>query len=337
MKTDESSDFETEIFGEILKTYGDRFLYRIYNDLFFDGDRVHGEFPSMADIPTTHHSVFRFYLPKYFSENSDKPKIEFVQELHGSLNRWLKCKHRVLNTGLNTARFIFCLEHGSTQENEIHLHLLTHIHPKVKDLVMGDVSDFFRELELNPPWGVATTKTTTVYDHLGIVSYFCKVEKDPTGKERGFKKFGFTKGFRTVIRKHLHKPLELPDPIPLVIVPFDRSDELQTPFCSKEGIPARNAGPSFKNGKVLEDKYLYDNPNPSCRSHCHSTLAIRPDGLHIASDSPAESPPSREEAQAPKVCTLRKTGFEQDPEKETGQPLHQHLPRNDWGHLVCFL
>jgi hypothetical protein len=219
MKTEKNSDYDQEIFGEILKTYGDRLLFRIYNDLFFDGDRVHGEICLMADVSTTHHTVFRFNLPRYFSENSDKPKKEFIDDLHATLNRWLHCKHRGLNTGLNTVRFIFSLEHGSTVENEVHLHLLTHIHPRVRDLVMGDVSDFFLELEYDPPLGVASTKTTTVYDHLGLVSYFCKVEHDSTGRERGYKKFGFTKGFKTVIRKHLHKPLELPEPIPLVIVP----------------------------------------------------------------------------------------------------------------------
>jgi len=219
MKKSKHTDDEVEIFGEIVKNYGDRLLYRINTDFYFEGGRVHGEFPSMADIPTTHHTTFRFNKPKYFSENSDKPKQELVQDLHGSLNRWLQCKHRGLNTGLNTARFIYSLEHGSTVENEVHLHLLTHIHPRVKDLVVGDVSDFFLELEYDLPWGVSSTKTTTVYDHLGLVAYFCKVEHDSRGRERGFKKFGFSKGFKTVIRKYLHKPLELSEPIPLVIVP----------------------------------------------------------------------------------------------------------------------
>lgn len=219
MKTEKNSDLDPEIFGEILNTYGNRIFYRIFNDLYFDGERVHGEFPALVDVLTTHHTVFRFNLPKYFSANSIKAKKEFVQDLHGSLNRWLQCKHGGLNTGLNTARFIYCLEHGSTLENEVHLHILTHLHLGVKDLVMGDVSDFFLELEYDLLHGVASSKTTTTYDHLGLISYFCKVEKDSIGRERGFKQYAFTKGFRTVIRKKFHKPLELPEPIPLVILP----------------------------------------------------------------------------------------------------------------------
>lgn len=330
MKTVKDHNTDTEIHGKILNIYSDRIFCKIDKDLFFDGHRVHPEFPAIMSVPTTHHTTFRFNSPRYFSVNSDKPKNELIDGLHGTLNRWLKCKHRGMRTGLNTARFIYSLEHGSSVEDEVHLHLLTHIHLGVRDLVMNDVTDFFLELECKPPPGVASMKTTTVYDNAGIVSYICKVEQDTSGRDRGFKKFRFSRGFISVIRKKLYKPLELPDPIPLLVVPLDRSDKLQTPLRSGNRYSSTECRPC----KAIEvGKYPHEHSNPSCRSYFPSPLAIRPDGYHVASGGTEKSKSPEAKAQRPQVCPLQGTQVRGDPQKKEGSQLHERLPGNDWHHL----
>ena len=219
MNPDTEIDYYSETCSEILNSYNGREFYRIGWDLFFDGERVHSEFPVMVSIPTTHHTTFSFNIPKYLSENSEKPKRELLEEIFGSLNRWLQCKHKGMNTGENTVRYIYSVEYGATAEDEVHLHLLTHIDIKVKDLVLGDVSEFFQELEYDLPFGVSSIKTTTVYDHAGIVSYICKVERDFFGRDRMDKKIRVSNGFQKVIKRKFYKPLETPEPVRIAVDP----------------------------------------------------------------------------------------------------------------------
>ena len=219
MKPETEIDYYSDTWSEILNSYDGREYYRVEWDFFFDGERIHSEFPMLMSVPTTHHMTWRFNIPKYFSEHSEKPKRELLKDIFGSLNRWLHCKHKGINTGENTVRYIYSIEYGATAEDEVHLHLLTHIHLGVKDLVMGDVSDFFQELEYDLPFGVSSIKTTTVYDHAGIVSYICKVERDFMGRDRTDKKIRFSDGFQKIIRRKFYKPLEMPDPFRIAVCP----------------------------------------------------------------------------------------------------------------------
>jgi hypothetical protein len=212
-------EFYSEPYSEILNSYDGREFYRMDGDLFFNGNRVHSEFPVIMSVPTTHHTTFRFNIPKYFSENSEKPKRELLKDIFGSLNRWLQSKHKGLPTGQNTVRYIWSVEYGATVEDEVHLHLLTHIHQGVKDLVMSDVSDFFLELEYDSPFGVSSTKTTTSYEQAGIVSYICKIEWDSMGRYRMDKKIRVSNGFQKVINRKFYKPEEMPEPFHIAVDP----------------------------------------------------------------------------------------------------------------------
>jgi len=219
MKTLIEEESYTEPYAEILNTYGGREYFRIGSDFFFDKQRVHSEFHTTIDVPSTHHTTFRFNIPKYYSVNSEKPKRKFLDDIFSTLNRWLQCKHKGLQTGGNTVRYIWSMEHGSAVEDEVHLHLLIHIDLRVKDLVMNDVSDFLLELEYDLPFGVSSVKTTTVYDHAGIVSYICKVERDTMGRDRMDKKIRVSDGFQKVIKRKFYKPLEMPEPFRIAVEP----------------------------------------------------------------------------------------------------------------------
>ena len=219
MNPETEIDYYSDTCSEILNSYSGREFYRIEWDLFFNGRRVHSEFPVIMSVPTTHFTSIRFNIPKYFSEHSEKPKRKFLKDIFGSLNRWLQSKHKNLQTGINTVRYIWANEYGSSIEDEVHLHLLIHIDLRVKDLVMSDVSDFFQELEYDLPFGASSIKTTTVYDHAGIVSYICKVERDFMGKDRTDKKIRFSDGFQKIIRRKFYKPLEMPEPFRIAVDP----------------------------------------------------------------------------------------------------------------------
>lgn len=197
-------------FAEVLNTYGGRPFYRIGNDLFFDGERVHSDFPSLMSVPWSMHTSIRFNLPRYQSEHADNPKKELLERIYKRLNKRIQLRHRGIKSGNDTARYIYSNEFGAS-DDEVHLHLLTHLHQEVGDLVKDEVLDFFQGLNERLPSGVESIHTTDVYDSAGIVSYICKVERDSFGRDRLDKKLRFSKGFQTIITRKFYKPTEMPD------------------------------------------------------------------------------------------------------------------------------
>ena len=111
MKNHTDTDDYEEPFSEILNIYGGRPFYRIGNDLFFDGDRVHSDFPSLMSVPWSLHTSIRFNLPRYQSEHADNPKKELLERIYKRLNKrmvvtmyilrnFLKVKFRNIQTVL---------------------------------------------------------------------------------------------------------------------------------------------------------------------------------------------------------------------------------------------
>lgn len=212
-----TDDYE-EPFSEILNTYGGRPFYRIGNDLFFDGERVHSDFPSLMSVPWGLHTSIRFNLPRYQSEHADTPKKELLERIYKKLNKRIQLRHRGIKSGNDTARYIYSNEFGAS-DDEVHLHLLTHLHNEVKDLVKNEVLDFFQGLNGRLPCGVESIHTTDIYDTAGIVSYICKVERDSDGRDRMDKKLRFSKGFQKVISRKFYKPKDMPDPFIMTVEP----------------------------------------------------------------------------------------------------------------------
>lgn len=219
MKNHTDTDDYEEPFSEILNTYGGRPFYRIGNDLFFDGDRVHSDFPSLMSVPWSLHTSIRFNLPRYQSEHADTPKKEFLERIFKKLNKRIQLRHKDIQSGNDTARYIYSNEFGAS-DDEVHLHLLTHLHHEVSDLVKDEASDFFQGLNGRLPSGVESIHTTDIYDTAGIVSYICKVERDSVGRDRMDKKLRFSKGFQKVIKRKFYKPKEMPDPFIMTVEPL---------------------------------------------------------------------------------------------------------------------
>jgi hypothetical protein len=218
MKTLTDTELYDEPFAEVLNTYGGRPFYRIGNNLFFDGDRVHSDFPVVISPPLYAHTTIRFNKPIYQSEHSDIPKKKLLEGIYGKLNKRIQVRHRGIKTGNDTARYIYSNEYG-VADKEVHLHLLTHIHHEVKDLVKDEVLDFFEGLKQRLPWGIESIHTTDIYDTAGIVSYICKVERDSNGQDRLDKKLRFSKGFQKIIKRKFYKPNEMPDPFRILVEP----------------------------------------------------------------------------------------------------------------------
>jgi len=207
-------------FAEVLNTYDGRPFYRIKNDLFFDGDRVHSDFPSLMSVPWSLHTSIRFNLPKYQSEHAETPKRFLLERLYNKLNKRIQLRYRNIQSGNDTTRYIYSNEFGAS-DTEVHLHLLTHIHQEVEDLVKDEVLDFFQGLNRRLPHGVESIHATDVYDAAGIVSYICKVEHDSYGRDRMDKKLRFSKGFQKIIKRKFYKPDEKPDPFLIAVEPIE--------------------------------------------------------------------------------------------------------------------
>ena len=218
MKTIESTGLYREKYAEILNSYGGREFYRIENDIFFDGERVHSDFPVLMSVPFTHHTTIRFNEPWYFSENAEESRKELLESIYKTLNNRIERVFFGLKTGNDTARYIYSNEYGAS-DDEIHLHLLTHLHTGVSDLVSCEVSKFFSELEKSEIMGIGSIKTSEIYDAAGIVSYICKIEKDSMGALRMDKKLRFSKGFQRVIKQKFYKPDDFPEPFRMLVCP----------------------------------------------------------------------------------------------------------------------
>jgi len=216
MKTPTDTESYQDPFAEILNTYDERPFYRIKNDLFFDGDRVHSEFPSLMSVPWSLHTTIRFNLPKYQSEHADTPKRLLLETLYNKLNKRIQLRYKSIKSGNDTTRYIYSNEFGGS-DTEVHLHLLTHIHQEVDHLVKDEVFDFLKGLNRRLPSGVESIHTTDVYDTAGIVSYICKVEHDSVGRDRMDKKLRFSKGFQKIIKRKFYKPNEKPDPFVIAV------------------------------------------------------------------------------------------------------------------------
>jgi hypothetical protein len=218
MKTLTDTELYDEPFAEVLNTYGGRPFYRIGNNLFFDGERVHSDFPSLMSVPWSLHTSIRFNLPEYQSEHADTPKRLLLERLFNKLNKRIQLRYKNIKSGNDTARYIYSNEFGAS-DDEVHLHLLTHLHQEVRDLVKDEVLDFFKGLNGRLPSGVESIHTTDVYDTAGIVSYICKVERDSVGRDRLDKKLRFSKGFQKIIKRKFYKPNEMPDPFRILVEP----------------------------------------------------------------------------------------------------------------------
>jgi len=218
MKTLTDTELYDEPFAEVLNTYGGRPFFRYNNDLFFDGERVHSDFPSLMSVPWSLHTSIRFNLPKYQSEYADTPKRLLLERLYNKLNKRIQLRYKNIKSGNDTARYIYSNEFGAS-DDEVHLHLLTHLHQEVEDLVKDEVLDFFQGLNRRLPHGVESIHATDVYDAAGIVSYICKVEHDSLGRDRMDKKLRFSKGFQKIIKRKFYKPNEMPDPFRILVEP----------------------------------------------------------------------------------------------------------------------
>ena len=218
MTTLKDTELYDEPFAEVLNTYGGRPFFRYNNDLFFDGERVHSDFPSLMSVPWSLHTSIRFNLPKYQSEHADTPKRLLLERLYNKLNKRIQLRYKNIKSGNDTARYIYSNEFGAS-DDEVHLHLLTHLHQEVRDLVKDEVLDFFKGLNGRLPSGVESIHTTDVYDTAGIVSYICKVERDSVGRDRLDKKLRISKGFQKVITRKFYKPDEMPDPFRILVEP----------------------------------------------------------------------------------------------------------------------
>jgi hypothetical protein len=216
-KHTDTEDYE-EPCSEVLNTYEGRPFYRIGNNLFFDGERVHSDFPSLMSVPWSLHTSIRFNLPRYQSEHAETPKKELLERIYKRLNKRIQLRHKGLKSGNDTARYIYSNEFGAS-DDEVHLHLLTHLHHEVRDLVKDEALDFFQGLNGRLPSGVESIHTTDVYDTAGIVSYICKVERDSVGRDRMDKKLRFSKGFQKIIKRKFYKPNEMPDPFIMTVEP----------------------------------------------------------------------------------------------------------------------
>jgi hypothetical protein len=218
MTTLKELELYDEPFSEVLNTYGGRPFYRIGNDLFFDGERVNSDFPSLMSVPWSMHTSIRFNLPRYQSEHAETPKRELLERIYKRLNKRIQLRHRGIQSGNDSARYIYSNEFGAS-DDEVHLHLLTHLHQEVGNLVKNLVLDFFQGLNGRLPSGVESIHTTDVYDTAGIVSYICKVERDSLGRDRLDKKLRFSKGFQKIIKRKFYKPNEMPDPFRIMVEP----------------------------------------------------------------------------------------------------------------------
>ena len=218
MTTLTDTELYDQPFAEVLNTYGGRPFYRIGNDLFFDGERVHSDLPSLMSVPWSLHTSIRFNLPKYQSEHADTPKRLLLERLYKKLNKRIQLRYKNIKSGNDTARYIYSNEFGAS-DDEVHLHLLTHLHHEVRDLVKDVVLDFFQGLNGRLPSGVESIHTTDIYDTAGIVSYICKVERDSVGGDRLDKKLRFSKGFQKIIKRKFYKPNEMPDPFRMLVEP----------------------------------------------------------------------------------------------------------------------
>ena len=218
MKTLTDTELYDEPFAEVLNTYGGRPFYRIGNNLFFDGERVHSDFPSLMSVPWSLHTSIRFNLPEYQSEHADTPKRLLLERLFNKLNKRIQLRYKNIKSGNDTARYIYSNEFGAS-DDEVHLHLLTHLHQEVENLVKDEILDFFKGLNGRLPSGVESIHTTDVYDTAGIVSYICKVERDSVGRDRLDKKLRFSKGFQKIIKRKFYKPNEMPDPFRILVEP----------------------------------------------------------------------------------------------------------------------
>jgi len=141
-----------------------------------------------------------------------------LERLYNKLNKRIQLRYKNIKSGNDTARYIYSNEFGAS-DDEVHLHLLTHLHQEVRDFVKDEVLDFFQGLNRRLPYGVESIYTTDVYDTAGIVSYICKVERDSVGRDRLDKKLRFSKGFQKIIKRKFYKPNEMPDPFRILVEP----------------------------------------------------------------------------------------------------------------------
>jgi len=188
---------ENEYNNEIkIRTLNGRKLTMRGNDLFFEGEQVTSEFYRFVDIPFSYHVSIRFtgYLT---NPNNTKERKRFLDDLIYPLNRHLKANHPALKSGNSTVNYVSVTEFGAS-EDEVHMHVLIHIHPEVLELVENEVLQCLEELKPLPLRGMESICTTKVYDVAGVVSYFTKMEY---GRDREFKEFVLSSGFLQKIIK----------------------------------------------------------------------------------------------------------------------------------------
>jgi len=187
---------ETENIKEVtIREINGRSLSLRGDDLFFDGLPVTSEFYRFVDVPFSFHVSIRF-TGNLTNPNKTKERKRFLDDLICPLNRHLKEKHPDLKSGNSTVNYVSVTENGAS-EDEVHMHVLIHIHPEVLELVEDEVHECLRGLVDLPLRGVESIVTTKVYDVAGVVSYFTKQEY---GWE--FKHFVLSSGFLNKIIKY---------------------------------------------------------------------------------------------------------------------------------------
>jgi hypothetical protein len=133
----------------------------------------------------------------FSKERNSKQRKDYCHDLAKKVNAILFEKYPDAASGLNTAKFVFVEEFG--ESDEVHVHLLWHLDERAEHLA-PEVLTYLNNLEPKEVCGVRCFVSKLIYDKLGAVSYFCKVEKG-----RPYKEFEYSPRFRSTIKRKIRQ------------------------------------------------------------------------------------------------------------------------------------
>ncbi len=182
----------------IEKIHGEN-LINTDKGLFFRKYRVHPEFRNLVKTPLDIFTTIRDPFPEFHKLYNNKVREHYCAEIAKDLNLWIQERYQNIPSLSKTARFVRVDEYGSSSNN-VHVHLLWHIHEKAPRTVVEDIFEYLNRLEPHEHKGVRCFDNQIIYDKLGIVSYICKIED---GRE--FKKFGYSPFFYKIYQRKILK------------------------------------------------------------------------------------------------------------------------------------
>ena len=185
----------------IIEDGSGRTLIKDGKDLLFNGRLITGEFYSLVNVPFSFHVTIRF-TNHLKNPNHTGERQKFLNEYIKSLNSQVKGKYPDLESGKTTVNYVAVDEFGASTNNNVHLHILFHIHPKALARVKDDVWDRLNRLRDAAPPVFESVDVQHITMQDGMVSYFAKVEK---GRREDFKQFYFAYDFINKIRKFYPK------------------------------------------------------------------------------------------------------------------------------------